>query len=227
MERETLEGLIEQGCSLAEMGRRLERHPSTIWYWLQKHDLRPAHREHAPRGSLDRETLTRLVGEDLTVREIATRVGRSPTTVRYWLRRHGLQTTATARRRSGGVARRTGQCPRHGRTPFVLSRGSFRCARCRAEAVTRWRRTAKRTLVAEAGGRCVACGYDRCIAALQFHHLDRAKKRFGLGARGLARSIDVLRAEAAQCALLCANCHAEVEAGVRVLAPAQIGLKAA
>jgi hypothetical protein len=84
--------------------------------------------------------------------------------------------------------------------------------------VTRWRQRAKRLLVEEAGGACVACGYDRCVAALQFHHPDRTAKRFALGGRGLARSIEELRAEAARCVLLCANCHAEVEAGVRRLA---------
>ena len=31
--------------------------------------------------------------------------------------------------------------------------------------------------------------------------------------RGTTRSIDKLRAEAAKCALLCANCHAAVEVG--------------
>jgi hypothetical protein len=71
-----------------------------------------------------------------------------------------------------------------------------------------------RILVEEAGGRCQVCGYDRCIAALQFHHIDPATKLFGLGSRGLAQALDKLRAEAAKCVLLCANCHAEVEAGV-------------
>jgi len=226
MEREELERLVVEGASLEEMGRRVGRHPSTVSYWLRKHGLRPVQRErHAARGSLSRETLAELVAGDLTVREIAAEVGRSPTTVRYWLRRYELATTPAARRRTGAAPRLIGECPRHGRTAFVVSRGWPRCARCRAEAVTRWRREAKRRLVDEAGGRCVACGYDRCVAALQFHHLDPTRKRFGLGSRGLARSFERLREEAAECVLLCANCHAEVEAGVRLLAPRDEGLK--
>jgi hypothetical protein len=35
-----------------------------------------------------------------------------------------------------------------------------------------------------------------------------------LANRGLTLSIDVLRAEAAKCVLLCSNCHAEVEGGL-------------
>jgi hypothetical protein len=61
---------------------------------------------------------------------------------------------------------------------------------------------------------CAVCGYGRCLAALQFHHLDPASKRFNLSLKGLARSYAEARAEAQKCVLLCANCHAEVEAGV-------------
>ncbi len=75
------------------------------------------------------------------------------------------------------------------------------------------RRKVKRILVAEAGGRCSRCGYDRCIAALQFHHLDPSAKSFTLSSKGVTRGIDRARAEARKCILLCANCHAEVEAG--------------
>jgi hypothetical protein len=71
-------------------------------------------------------------------------------------------------------------------------------------------------LVMEAGGCCRLCGYDRCIAALQFHHLDPSTKEFGLGRRG-ARSIERQRAESKKCVLLCSNCHAEVEAGFTTL----------
>ena len=57
------------------------------------------------------------------------------------------------------------------------------------------------------------CGYDRCDAALQFHHVDRATKRFALSREGVTRSLAKAREEAAKCVLLCANCHAEVEGG--------------
>jgi hypothetical protein len=42
------------------------------------------------------------------------------------------------------------------------------------------RRRVKRVLVEEAGGCCAACGYDACVAALQFHHLDPPTKSFAL-----------------------------------------------
>jgi hypothetical protein len=73
----------------------------------------------------------------------------------------------------------------------------------------------KLILVEEAGGARLGCGYDTCVAALQFHHIDPATKEFALSAEGVTRSLARARAEAAKCVLLCANCHAEVEAGVR------------
>jgi hypothetical protein len=54
----------------------------------------------------------------------------------------------------------------------------------------------------------VACGL------LEFHHLDPSKKRFGLSSQGITGSIELLRIEARKCALLCSNCHAEVEDGL-------------
>ncbi len=54
---------------------------------------------------------------------------------------------------------------------------------------------------------------DEVPGALQFHHLEPSAKSFGLSMRGLTRSIEKLREEAAKCVLLCANCHAEVEVG--------------
>jgi hypothetical protein len=68
--------------------------------------------------------------------------------------------------------------------------------------------------VREAGGRCSLCGYERYIGALGFHHLDPAEKRFSISYLGASRALGRARAEAQKCVLLCANCHAEVEAGV-------------
>jgi hypothetical protein len=72
----------------------------------------------------------------------------------------------------------------------------------------------KLALVAEAGGACCLCGYDRYPAALQFHHVDPAEKSFAIADRGLARSMERARAEAQKCVLVCGNCHAELEAGI-------------
>jgi 5-methylcytosine-specific restriction endonuclease McrA len=85
------------------------------------------------------------------------------------------------------------------------------------DAVARRRRRVKEQLVAEAGGRCILCGYDRSTVALHFHHTNPGDKHFGLAMGGLTKSIEALRSEARKCVLLCANCHSEVEWGVATL----------
>lgn len=65
------------------------------------------------------------------------------------------------------------------------------------------------TLIDERGGACEVCGYNKCRAALHWHHIDPLAKEFSIsGNRG--KNLEKLRAETAKCQLLCANCHAEV-----------------
>ena len=113
-------------------------------------------------------------------------------------------------------------CATHGETEFVLEgRGYYRCKRCRQQRVIDWRRRARVKLVAEAGGACMLCGYDRYIGALHFHHIDPSQKEFAVSGRGFTRSIQKMREEAAKCVLLCSNCHAEVEAEIATLPGAE------
>lgn len=218
MDKDVLEGLLAVGLSLEAIGRRVERHPSTVSYWLKKHGLQAVGRTvYAARGGIERDALAALVDERLSSREIAERLGVSQSTVRHWLTRHGLRTAGSGK---ATRPRRTDRevfgdtCEIHGATDFVVRGDGFSvCRQCRSDAVVRRRRRVKRQLVREAGGGCVMCGYDACMAALQFHHVDPATKVFQVGGRGIGRAGDLLRAEAAKCVLLCANCHAEVESG--------------
>lgn len=218
MDRASLEQLLADGLSLAEIGRHLGRHESTVAYWLDKHALQATNREkHAAREGVDRGRLEVLVNAGMSSGEIALAVGRSKSTVRHWLREYGLVTQWSARRQASREGRPTIEldCPRHGATTFRLqNRGGYRCGKCIADAVSRRRRKVKQILVEEAGGSCITCGYDRCIAALSFHHLVPAEKTFNLSHRGVTRSLAEARSEASKCVLLCSNCHAEVEAGL-------------
>jgi hypothetical protein len=221
MDAALFEGHLRDGLSLEKIGELTGRHPSTVGYWVKQHGLAAVHRDrHAPKGGVDRDNLAALVDAGLTTRQIADRLGFSQSTVRHWLRRHGLQPHRARHPDSSGTRgsdpdRKIMTCARHGEALFWLeARGIYRCLRCRSEAVARRRRKLKKILVADAGGCCSLCGYDRYIGALQFHHRDGAAKGFGLADRGLTRSLDAVRSEAQKCILLCANCHSEVEGGI-------------
>lgn len=59
---------------------------------------------------------------------------------------------------------------------------------------------------------CCVCG-EREPACLHFHHRNPKEKLFDLGAAG-RYDLAQVRAEAAKCDILCANCHAKVHSGV-------------
>jgi transposase len=225
MDENSLRLLVAQGVSVEQIGRRFGKNPSTVSYWMGRFGLQAVNREkYTAKGGLDRELLERLVDECMSIAEIAAAVERSKGTVRHWLRKYDLKThsdrgAVTAAGREAGMLTIQRECRVHGETDFVIEgRGYYRCKRCRQERVAQHRRGIKETLVAEAGGQCVACGYDRYVGALQFHHLDPTQKRLMINAAGATLSLAALREEAAKCVLLCANCHAEVERGVRTLA---------
>jgi hypothetical protein len=79
------------------------------------------------------------------------------------------------------------------------------------------RRETKRHAIASFGGVCLACRSAYAPAALEFHHPDASKKEFAISVDGIYRSWEKVQKELENCVMLCANCHAEVHAGVRVL----------
>ena len=58
------------------------------------------------------------------------------------------------------------------------------------------------------GGKCVKCGYNKCIKALEFHHLDPSKKDFTIS-NDHFKLLDAVN-ESKKCILICSNCHKEL-----------------
>jgi transposase len=221
VDRDWLKRELEAGRSIEAIAAEVDRDPSTVAYWVNKHELVSVHAsKHAPKGGVEREALVDFIERGMSVRQIAAKSGMSATTIRYWLKKYGLATRParyTLREEEPEAVLR--ECGRHGWTEFgpVGARRHFRCRQCNRDAVAERRRKVKEILVAEAGGACAVCGYDRYAGALHFHHCDPSEKAFGLALGGVTRSIDLLRLEAAKCVLLCGNCHSEVENGGAVL----------
>jgi transposase-like protein len=221
MDRPTLAAQLESGLSIEAIARAAGRDPSTIAYWVNKHGLVSLHAaRHTARGGISRARLEPLVEGGYTVQRIAEELGRGSTTIRYWLKKHGLSTVrmlaAPPAGRPSAIVRR---CRTHGFTEHVLTSGGkrYRCKRCRVAAVSARRRRVKLALIEAAGGECRLCGYDRYAGALQFHHVDPREKGFAIADGGVARSLERALAEARKCVLLCANCHAEIEGGIATM----------
>lgn len=91
-------------------------------------------------------------------------------------------------------------------TVTTKTKGHF-CGECRARLK---KYALKAKAVAYKGGKCEKCGYNKNIAALEFHHKDPSIKDFGISyALDVKLPWEVLRAELDKCSLLCSNCHRE------------------
>lgn len=62
------------------------------------------------------------------------------------------------------------------------------------------------------GGCCSVCGYNRCVNALDFHHIDKKQKDFTVGSN-FSYSKERIKAELRKCVILCSNCHREYHNG--------------
>ena len=85
------------------------------------------------------------------------------------------------------------------------------------KAVSKRRKKIKDLAIEYKGGKCFLCGYQKCVDALEFHHLDSGKKEFGVSKDGLTRSWERVRKEIENCILVCANCHRELHSQKRSL----------
>ena len=85
------------------------------------------------------------------------------------------------------------------------------------QAVVKRRKKIREMAIVYKGERCSICGYNKCLKALEFHHVDSTGKDFGISEKGYTRSWNQVRSELDKCILLCANCHREVHEGVTQL----------
>ena len=101
------------------------------------------------------------------------------------------------------------ECTLHGSTEFVMRRDNiYRCRKCSSMAVIKRRRKVKEELAKYKGNKCETCGYDKCVGALEFHHMDVNVKDFTISS--VTRSLNILKKEVDKCILLCSNCHREI-----------------
>lgn len=57
---------------------------------------------------------------------------------------------------------------------------------------------------------CSICGYNRNIAALEFHHVNPDEKEFQIKSRCAKQVSKAIKQELDKCIVVCSNCHAEI-----------------
>ena len=166
--------------------------------------------------NMNYEIINSLAAKGLSIRKISTELNTSPTNVRYWLKKFNIKTIP----RSEVSDHRF--CPRCEteklKTEFYNRRNgkgnSVYCKRCSNDQTVERQKRFKQQCIDWKGGKCVCCGYNKCNNALDFHHLDPNKKEFSIAHARLTSFNDRVKKELDNCALVCANCHREIHAGM-------------
>ena len=71
----------------------------------------------------------------------------------------------------------------------------------------------KKQIIYVMGGKCQLCGYDKCISALELHHLNPVEKEFNF-AKQKNKAWEDLQGELKKCILVCSNCHKEIHSKI-------------
>jgi hypothetical protein len=84
------------------------------------------------------------------------------------------------------------------------------CKSCNSKRIVNVAKNGKKRCVDYMGGCCSICGYNKCIRALEFHHLDPSKKSKEYNKKFKLWNFDRQKKELEDCILTCSNCHREI-----------------
>lgn len=170
--------------------------------------------------------LENLINKNCSIRDISKELKTSATNVRYWLNKYQLKTNVKNKSILDYEELSTSICSSCNLEKSIenfykiAGKGNLKkpcsyCIECSRNKLQNKKYNEFKSLAVNyKGGKCINCGYNRCIKALEFHHLDPRAKEFNISTilswrKYTNRSEDELKKELDKCVLLCANCHRE------------------
>lgn len=168
---------------------------------------------------MKKEFLLEKLNQGLSLRQISFDTNKSLTSIRHWMKKYGIPSPNKPFKDLGkkdyGETRFCPRCEKNCSTSdFYNRRGkensSVYCKKCTNLQTVERQRNFKKQMVDYKGGKCVKCGYDKCISALEFHHLNPNEKEFTLSHLKNYRFDEIIMNELDKCDLVCANCHREI-----------------
>ena len=165
---------------------------------------------------MNKELLESLIKQNLSTHDIAEKLEKSQTSIRYWLKKYGLKTNGK---------------------PGIKTEYHINCKICSKETVKgkmycsnscknkqhyisnpekyknipstskHLRETFKILALNYCGNKCKMCGYNKNYTALAFHHLDPEGKDFSIGGIRSKTLKPEHKNELDKCVTVCHNCH--------------------
>jgi hypothetical protein len=94
-----------------------------------------------------------------------------------------------------------------------LTKFHKKCKECYKATNNKTQQIFKKEMVDYKGGECQCCGYNACLHALDFHHINPKTKKFTIGKISKRKITQEIAEELDKCILVCSNCHREIHAG--------------
>lgn len=176
------------------------------------------------------EELKEYLDKNLSLRQISKESKRCLGSIRYWMKKYELKSNFknfksghdySNRKKIIGETRYCPHCNSYKKLDEFYTRRknncSGHCKKCVKEQTVIRGRKLKLDCIEYKGGKCQKCGYDKCQAALDFHHRNPNEKDFPICQRyGSRKFNDKIKKELDKCDLLCANCHREEHWAIRL-----------
>lgn len=170
---------------------------------------------------MEKDYLKSLVDSGMSTFQISKLTKKSQTSIVYWLKKFNLKTQNKSFKEKGKVDYGEFRfCPRCKENKCIedfykrrkKEGSSSYCKLCTGRQVLERQRRVKVLAVEYKGGKCVKCGYNKYIGALDFHHLNPKEKDFSIASIKQYAFSEKIRNELDKCILLCSNCHREEHA---------------
>jgi DNA-binding CsgD family transcriptional regulator len=180
---------------------------------VKKQETEAVARSALPILAVARQNLCFMIENGLSSSEIAAKADISPTTVRRILKEVDLKTV-----KRHGPRAKPRVCVDCGEKDEANGKIIWysRCRACHKIKNKKRYRLLKLQAVNYKGGCCHLCLYNKCPAAIHFHHKDASlkSKEWKLIKN---RTFEQQKSELDKCELVCANCHAELHFDASIL----------
>lgn len=158
---------------------------------------------------MEQQSLQDMLVQGMSLQEIARTANVNRTTVRYYIKKYNFSANhKPGNKQIADNECRCVDCGDTNRENFYIN-NKYRCKKCEVRRVSKYRSSRKYKEVEKRGGCCSLCGYNKCVSALEFHHLDPSEKEFQWD-QLTWKSQQIIDTELEKCILVCSNCHREL-----------------